>query len=304
MGRVMLLGSANMDLVVRTSRFPAIGETIMGSRFATFPGGKGANQAVAVGRLGGKPRFVAKIGNDAFGRELLHSLGSRGVDTGSVIMDPTHETGIAAITVDDEGRNTIVVAPGANGHLYPDEAVDAIEEIQPGILLAQLEIPLETVLAAALALPSDKLFILNPAPARELPDELLQRVDYLTPNETEAEFLTGIRLTNDESCIEAADILFARGVKNVIFTLGAQGCFLATPFFGQSLPTLAVHAIDTTAAGDAFNGALAHFLAQGRDIDNAALLANVVGALSTTKEGAQSSMPSLRDVREHAAELL
>lgn len=300
----MVLGSANMDLVVRTPRFPTTGETVMGTKFATFPGGKGANQAVAAGRLGGKPRFVAKIGSDAFGRELLHSLGVSGVDTGSVVMDPNHPTGVAAITVDDEGRNTIVVASGANGHLYADEATEAIEEINPGILLTQLEIPLETVLAAAHALPRDCLFILNPAPARELPSELLQRVDYLTPNETETEFLTGIRPSNDESCQKAADILFSRGVRNVIFTLGAQGSFLATPHFGQSLPTLSVHAIDTTAAGDAFNGALAHFLAEGRDIDNAVLLANVVGALSTTKEGAQSSMPSLRDVRQQASELL
>ncbi|AIE87745.1 ribokinase [Fimbriimonas ginsengisoli Gsoil 348] len=293
-----------MDLVVRTARFPEIGETIIGESFATNPGGKGANQAAAAGKLGGKPRFLAKVGADAFGRELLHSLGVCGVDTGSVIVDPTLVSGVAVITVDSEGRNTIVVSPGANGHLYADEVEGEIEEVGPEILLAQLEVPLEAVEAAAAKLPADKLFILNPAPARDLPDSLLQRVDYLTPNETETEFLTGIRPVTDEDCLAAADKLFAKGVRNVVITLGEHGCFLATPQFGQRFPTLEVRPVDTTAAGDAFNGALAFFLSEGRDIDNAILLANVVGALSTQKTGAQSSMPTMREVREAASELL
>jgi ribokinase len=292
-----------MDLVVRTPRFPEVGETILGDDFATYPGGKGANQAAAVGKLGGRPRFVAKIGGDSFGRELLSSLALCGVDTGSVVLDPTQSTGIAAITVDREGRNTIVVAPGANSALVPEDATDAIEEIDPGILLAQLEIPLEVIQAAADKLPADRLFILNPAPARDLPEALLRRVDYLTPNETETEVLTGVRPVTDEDCLRAADILFAKGVRNVVITLGDQGSFLATPQFGQRFPTMQVRPVDTTAAGDAFNGALAFFLSEGRDIDDAITLANVVGALSTLKEGAQASMPTVREVREQAGEL-
>lgn len=302
-GRVMVLGSANMDLVVGTSRFPEPGETILGDTFATFPGGKGANQAAAVGKLGGRPRFAAKVGCDNFGQDILMSLGACGVDTGSVVMDPSHATGVAAITVAMTGQNTIVVAPGANGHLYEDEAVDAVQEVDPGILLAQLEIPIPTVLAAAKALPPDRLFILNPAPAQELPEELLARVDYLTPNETETEILTGIRPTDEDSCMAAADILIARGVRNVIFTLGAEGAFLASPPIGQLFPTLQVRPVDTTAAGDAFNGGLAYFLSAGFPVENAILLANVVGALSTLKHGAQASMPTLREVKEQASEL-
>lgn len=300
----MVVGSANMDLVVRAPRFPLPGETLLGRDFATFPGGKGANQAAAAGRLGAKPRFVAKIGADAFGQALLSSLATSGVDTGSVIIDPTLSTGVAAITVDDAGQNTIVVAPGANGHLYADEAVGAVEEVDPGVVLCQLEAPLETVEAVAKSLVPGKLLILNPAPAAELSDTLLSRVDYLTPNETETEILTGIRPTDDTSCLDAAAKLFDRGVRHVIITLGDQGSFLATPQFGQHFPTMQVRPVDTTAAGDAFNGALAHFLSEGRDIDNAILLANVVGALSTLKHGAQSSMPTLRELREQTSELL
>lgn len=299
----MVLGSANMDLVVRASRFPEPGETLMGETFATFPGGKGANQAAAAGKLGARPRFVAKVGCDNFGQELLMSLGKCGVDTGNVVMDPSEATGIAAITVVASGQNSIVVAPGANARLTDEDATDAIQEIDPGVMLAQLEIPLETVAAAAQALPSDRLFILNPAPARDIPDALLARADYLTPNETETEILTGILPKDEAGCMEAARVLFDRGARHVIFTLGAEGSFLATPQFGQLFPTLMVRPVDTTAAGDAFNGALAHFLAEGRDIDNAILLANVVGALSTLKPGAQSSMPTLREVKEAAGEL-
>jgi len=299
----MVLGSANMDLVVRTPRFPEPGETILGDGFATFPGGKGANQAAACGKLGSRPAFASKIGSDAFGQQIISSLARSGVDTACVMMDPNHPSGIAVITVNESGQNTIVVASGANGHIYPDEAVDSIQEVDPATLLVQLEIPIETVLAAAKALPAERLFILNPAPARTIPDELYARIDYLTPNETEAEILTGIRPSNDTACMDAAAILFDKGVKNVIFTLGDQGCYLATPFFGQQIPTLSVRAVDTTAAGDAFNGALAHFLSEGRDIDNAAMLANVVGALSTLKPGAQSSMPTLREVKEAAGDL-
>lgn len=299
----MVLGSANMDLVVRSPRFPEPGETILGSGFATFPGGKGANQAAAAGKLGAKPRFAGKVGSDAFGQELLMSLGRCGVDTGSVVMDPIHPTGIAAITVANSGQNTIVVAPGANGQLRSEEAQDAVTEVMPGVLLAQLEIPIDAVLGGMRALATESLFILNPAPAQPIPDELLARADYITPNETETEILTGILPTNDDTCMEAAAVLFARGARNVIITLGEQGSFLATPQFGQLFPTFSVRAVDTTAAGDAFNGALAHFLSEGRDVDNAILLANVVGALSTTKAGAQASMPTLREVKEAASSL-
>ncbi len=292
---VMLVGSANMDLVVRATRFPLPGETLQGSGFQRFPGGKGANQATAAGKLGANVGILTKLGADPFGDELVASLSSAGVLTDWVLRDPAVSTGVALITVDDAGQNTIVVSPGTNALLVPSEVETAFRELSAKVVLAQLEIPLETVIAAS-KLGSDAIFILNPAPARHLPDDLLATVDYLTPNETEAEELTAILPSDDASCLACARILFDKGVKNVLFTLGARGSFLATTKYGRHFPTIPVKPIDTTGAGDAFNGAFAHFLASGEDIERAIHLANITGALSTTRAGAQASMPSLIEV--------
>jgi ribokinase len=271
-----------------------------------MPGGKGANQAAAVGKLGGKPRFVSKVGSDSFGLQILHELGVFGVDTGSVIVDPEETTGVALITVNDSGQNSIVVVPGANARLTGEEVREAVEEIQPGVVLAQLEIPLATVENLAAILAKDAIFILNPAPAplEPLSADLLSRVDFLTPNQSETEILTGTYPTNDETCMSAAAILFDKGVRNVLITLGDQGSYLANPMFGQYFPALSVTPVDTTAAGDAFNGAFAFFLSQGHDAANCVSLANVVGALSTQKNGAMASMPTLHELRRVASDLL
>jgi ribokinase len=293
---IMVLGSANMDLVVRAPRFPADGESLIGSGFGMYPGGKGANQAAAIGRLGGRPKFAAKVGCDSFGQELLHALGASGVDTGLVVMDPAYSTGVALITVADGGRNTIVTSPGANGQVTAEDAAGAVEEVRPFVFLAQLEVPMEAVAAAAGALASDALFVLNPAPAAEIPAEILSRVDYLTPNEVETQALTGIYPDTAEACEEAARRLLNLGVRNVVLTLGEQGSHMANSLFSQDFPALPVQAVDTTAAGDAFNGALAYFLAAGREIGDAVSFANVAGALSTLKPGAIPSLPTLREV--------
>jgi len=297
---VMLVGSANIDLVVRTRRFPLPGETLQGSEFRTFAGGKGANQAAAIGRLGGRAQLVAKVGVDAFGDQVIASLTACGVGTSFVLRDPIEATGVALITVDEHGQNTIVVAPGTNSLLTASEVRAACSAAEFSVLLAQLEIPLECVLEANHQA-GERTFILNPAPARVVPPELLSRVDYLTPNETEAEILTGILPTDTQSCLAAAMILLDKGVQNVLFTLGAQGSFLANAEGGRHFPSIEVDPVDTTGAGDAFNGAFAHLLASGEPVDWCIHLANIAGALSTTKPGAQASMPTLAEVLDRAA---
>ncbi len=294
--QVMLVGSANMDLVVRTPRFPSPGETLIGLGFQTFAGGKGANQAAAIGKLGGKCSLLAKVGKDSFGQALIASLIQAGVNTENVIEDPHEATGVAIITVDQSGQNTIVVAPGTNALLTPEEVQVGFLDATFDVVLAQLEIPLEAVLAASQFSDARK-FILNPAPARDLPNELLQRVDYLTPNETETQILTGIYPSDPTSCREAAQVLLRKGVKNVLITLGAKGSYLCNIEGEKHFPSIKVQPVDTTAAGDAFNGAFAWFLASGKPVFDAIRLANITGALCTTKMGAQASMPSLSEVQ-------
>lgn len=296
---VMLVGSANVDMVVRTHRFPSPGETLTGQSFQTFAGGKGSNQASAVGKLGGDAGIVAKVGTDVFGDQLVSGLVDCGVKTDWVLRDPYDSTGVALITVDDNGQNTIVVAPGTNALLTPAEVRSALDPIDFSILLVQLEIPMECVLTAA-EFATGRTFILNPAPASPLSDDLLSKVDYLTPNETEAQVLTGIFPSDNASCLAAAKVLLAKGVKNVLFTLGAHGSYLANAQGGRHFPSISVTPVDTTGAGDAFNGALALFLAQREAVERAIHLANITGALSTTKPGAQASMPTLVEVLARA----
>ncbi len=292
--RVNVVGSANMDLVVRTSRFPSPGETILGGEFSTFPGGKGANQAVAIAKLGGNPLFVGKVGADAFGQELTLSLGRAGVDVSELMVSEDHPTGIAVITVDRSGENTIVVASGANMAISPEEVDMVLTESPSTILLSQLEIPLATVIQAGKA--HHRIFVLNPAPAQALPDELLAMVDVLTPNESETEQLTGIMPVDHESCRKAASILLERGVKNVIITLGSAGCYWKGPAGEAAFDAFTVDPVDTTAAGDAFNGGLADALCRGQNLPSAIRFASAVAALSTTRHGAQTSMPTRNEV--------
>ncbi len=295
---VLVVGSANMDLVFHTARMPIPGETLLGGQFATHPGGKGANQAVAIGRLGGVVSFVGKVGLDVFGTALRQSLTAANVDV-EFLRTSEGPTGTAGIFVDDGGRNMIVVAPGANAEVSPQEVLHAIQAVGASVVLAQLEIPIEAVAAAVTA----ERFILNPAPACPLPDTLLARCFALTPNESELESLTGIAPTDDSVILRASKYLMDRGVLNVVVTLGEKGSSWVSAAGGRHFDAPAVTPVDTTAAGDAFNGALAMFLAEGRDLENAIPLANCVGALATTRAGAQESMPSRDELRALAGPL-
>ena len=291
MPRVAVVGSANMDLVVRAPRFPIAGETLLGGGFAAHPGGKGANAAVAAGRMGAEAAFVGMLGADAFGDALARSLGEAGVDLTHVLRAENTPTGVALITVADGGDNTIVVAPGANALVASEDVRAAILALEPAVTLVSLEIPLEAVAAC-----DGGFRIVNPAPAADLPDDFLPRIDLFTPNASEARFYTGIDPTDDASCLAAAHALFDKGLRRVLITLGAKGAFLASPAAGRHFPQLEVKAVDTTGAGDAFNGALAAFIAEGKDLEEAILLANIVGALTCTKAGAQEAMPTREEV--------
>ena len=283
-----------MDLVVKAPRIPAVGETILGEDFIMTPGGKGANQAVAAAKLGAEVYFIAKLGDDVFAEQSLNNFKKETVNTKYVIQTNEAPSGVALITVDDAGNNVIVVAPGANQRLSPDDVREAESDISSsGALAAQLEVPLETVeCAAQLANNSGVPFILDPAPAQKLSLEHLKMVDVLTPNETEAQILTGIEVTDEDSARTAAKKLLENGVKSVILTMGAKGFLLADNDRMEFVPGVKVDAVDATAAGDAFTGSLAVGLAQGKTLADAALFANYVAALSVTKMGAQSSMPT------------
>jgi len=292
--RVMVVGSANLDMVFQTQRFPNPGETLLGGEFASHPGGKGANQAVAVGKLGGEVSFVGCIGSDAFGDVLRDSLVQAGVDVTHLLRHPTTPSGCAGIVVDAAGSNQIIVAPGANMELTAAQVHAALAQNTDSSVLVQLEIPMAAVKAAATR---GRLF-LNPAPAQSLDDELLAKTFAITPNETETELLTGIRPQNPETCRSAAKALFDKGVQNVVLTLGEKGCFWMSDKGELYVPALEANAIDTVAAGDAFNGALAWFYSETGDLPNALVRANQVTALSVTKRGAQSSMPTREELEQ------
>ena len=303
--RIVVVGSSNMDLVVKSARIPVVGETILGGDFIMTPGGKGANQAVAAAKLGAEVYFVAKLGDDIFSRQSLANFEKETVNTKYVTQSREAPSGVALITVDRAGDNVIVVAPGANQELSPDDVKAAESTISSsGAVAAQLEVPLETVEAAArLASDSGVPFILDPAPAQKLSPGLLQMVDVLTPNETEAEILTGIKVTDTDSARAAAKDLLKRGAGAVILTMGVKGFLLATGNRAEFVPAVKIDAVDTTAAGDAFTGSLAVSLARGKTLAEAAKFANHVGALSVTKVGAQSSMPSSEEVENFVKEM-
>ncbi|MCP4259520.1 MAG: ribokinase [Planctomycetes bacterium] len=287
-----------MDLVVKSPRIPAVGETILGGDFIMTPGGKGANQAVAAAKLGADVCFIARVGSDIFAQQSLSNFKKEAVNTKYITQTKEVPSGVALITVDDSGNNVIVVAPGANKMLSPDDVKRAESDISSsGALVAQLEIPLETVeFAAQLANNCEVLFILDPAPAQKLDTKLLTMVNVLTPNETEAEILTGIEVTDENSACIAAKKLLAYGVKSVILTMGAKGFLLADNDRMEFVSGVEIDAVDTTAAGDAFTGSLAVGMAQGKTLYDASLYANYVSALSVTKMGAQSSIPTTETV--------
>lgn len=298
MNKILVIGSSNTDMVIKTTKMPAPGETILGGTFIMNPGGKGANQAVAATRLGGQVSFVMKRGNDLFGNQSVGLLMREGIDTEHIIKDMKLPSGVALITVDARGENSIVVAPGANGNLNPEDIPPGLFDCGLyGILLLQLEIPLKTVEFSALeASKCGMKVILNPAPAQSLSDALLKNVWLATPNETEAEALTGVCIDDTLSAEKAADILLTKGVKNVIITLGEEGAFVKSQVFTGMIPGKRVEAIDTTAAGDVFNGALAVAIAEGKDIPEAVAFANRAAAISVTRLGAQASCPYRKEV--------
>ncbi len=293
-----VVGSLNMDLVARAPRIPRPGETIIGGEFRNVPGGKGANQAIAAARLGATVSMVGRVGRDTFAGPLLDNLDADGIDHTFVVQDPEAATGVALIVVDDGGENSIVVAPGANMRLSPAD-VDGAEAAIAGAdaLLLQLEIPLETVIRAAeIARARGVKIILNPAPARSLPAELLSLVDVLIPNESETALLTGLPVGNQAEARTAAAALQDSGVGTVILTLGERGAMLATEGKTELFPAFDVTPVDTTAAGDAFVGGFAVALAEGRTLPEAVRWGNGAGGLAATKLGAQPSLPARRDL--------
>ncbi|MDP3062969.1 MAG: ribokinase [Chloroflexota bacterium] len=308
MSTIVVLGSVNMDVVATAPRFPQPGETISGTRFVTAPGGKGANQAVAAARLGAHVVMIGRVGSDVFGKQLLDSLKGNGVDTSGIVRDRRNHSGIAHITLNAQGQNTIIVVPGANGACGQAEVVRAVAALAPGsdrglegasALMLQLEIPVEVSLAAAReAVRLDVPVILDPAPANPIPEELFKLASYLTPNETEAQALVGFPVTDAPSAQRAARQLLRRGAGCVVIKMGGLGAYYACTYGGEFLPALAVEVVDTVAAGDAFNGALAVALAEGVELRDAMTWAMAAGALAVTKPGAQDSMPHRGELEE------
>jgi ribokinase len=302
MPHIVVVGSLNMDLVVEVPTIPLPGETVLGKNFATFPGGKGANQAVAAARLGARVSLIGRVGNDAFGAQLLASAKADGIDVTHVGCDESAATGVAMIAVDKDGQNSIAVASGANYRLtsgHVREAWSQLEDVDT--LVMPLETPMETIdTAVSLARQNGVRVLLNPAPAQPLPNTILANVDVLVPNEPETEQLTGRSLATAADRREAAKDLLENGVGSVVLTLGARGALVLSsednhPMFSM-IKSYAVQVVDTTAAGDAFVGALAVSLSEGSSLVEAAAFANACGALAVTKAGAQPALPHRHEV--------
>ena len=297
MKNICVIGSLNMDLVVKVDTMPKGGQTLIGSNFKEVPGGKGANQAVAMARLGGNVSMIGKVGNDGFGQTLLNALKTDNVNTDYIGIEEG-PTGVALITVDKNAENSIVVAPGANFKVAVEDIDNNIEAINNSdIVVVQLETPLETIkYGLKKAKEAGKYTILNPAPAVVLEDEIIKNVDLLTPNETELEILSGVEINTEDDIKRAAQIMIDKGVKELIVTLGSKGSLYINKERSMFKSAYKVQAVDTTAAGDSYTGALSVAFANNKDVEEAMDFASKVGALSVMKEGAQSSLPTLKDV--------
>ncbi len=296
--KIFVVGSANTDMVVRSGHIPVPGETVLGGEFLMNPGGKGANQAVAAARLGGDVTFVARVGDDLFGRQDIEGYDKEGIDTRFISVDPVAPSGVALIMVDGKGENCISVAKSANDTLTPEH----IKLVEPhfgsnDFLLMQLETPLETVTyTAAAARAKGMTVILNPAPGRSLPRELLVNVNIIIPNETEAELITGVHIDDEASARRAADSIADMGVDTVIITMGCKGVFVRQSGICDFIPAHKVVASDTTAAGDTFCGAFVVALSEGRTVAEAVRFGNSAAAISVTRVGAQSSVPTREEL--------
>ena len=299
MSRVVVIGSINTDLVVKSPRIPVPGQTLMGHSFITTGGGKGANQAVAAARLGAEVSLIAKIGNDAFGKMSVENFKKEKIDTAHIYTDKDAPSGVAFIVVDDKGENIIVVAPGANATLNEKDIQDAEAVIQEAaIVLFQLEIPMTAVAEGIrLAKKHKRMVMLNPAPAAAIPGEILSSVDIITPNQTEVLALTGIAVNDIITAQHACDVLHGNEISTVIVTMGEQGAYISSRNYkGLVAGFNAGTVVDTVAAGDTFCGGLAIAIAEGKTLPDAVQFANAAAALSVTKAGAQASIPGRAEV--------
>lgn len=298
--RIVVVGSSNTDMIIQAARIPRPGETILGGEFTMAAGGKGANQAVAAARAGGQVTFVARVGDDIFGRQAIDGFVKDGINVDHVTKDGQAPSGVALIFVAADGENSIGVASGANGRLSPadvDKAAAAVGSAD--VVVMQLETPIDTIRSTAkMAASHGVRVILNPAPAQPLSDDILKCVSILTPNETEAELLTGIKVDNDEQAAAAAKTLRGHGIAIVILTLGARGVYVSSDELTGIVPGFKVKPVDTTAAGDVFNGALAVAMAEGRPLAEAIRFANAAAAISVTRLGAQPSAPKRAEIEQ------
>jgi ribokinase len=297
-GNIVVVGSSNTDMILQMEHIPRPGETILGGRFSMAAGGKGANQAVAAARAGGQVTFLARVGRDMFGRQAIEGFRRDGIDVRHVIEDEEAPSGVALIFVAASGENSIGVASGANLRLSPADVERVAEMIASAdVLVMQLETPLETVRAAAqIAAAHHVPVVLNPAPAQPLDNQLLRLITVLTPNESEAELLTGLRVADETTASQAAGQLRAKGVGQVIVTLGARGALVSAAEFTGHVPAFAVKPVDTTAAGDVFNGALAVAMSEGESLEQSVRFASAAAALSVTRLGAQPSAPRREEI--------
>ena len=301
--KVVVVGSYNTDLTIKTGRIPRPGETIIGGIFSEGSGGKGANQAVAAARAGADVSFIARVGNDMLGKEGIQRLTEERIDTRYILTDDDVPTGVAFIVVDKHGENSIVVASGANARLSPIDIETALDEISTaGILLVQLESPIDAIRAAIKkSHKNGAVVILNPAPAQSLERNFLKEIDIITPNKVEAEMISGIKVTDVESLHTIAKKFIEFGIKNVLITLGSKGVFVGSSDQMELIPGYKVCSIDSTGAGDVFSGSLAALLSEGMPIEKATKLANASASISVTRMGAQNSAPKRKEIENFIA---
>jgi ribokinase len=295
---ILVIGSSNTDMVVKSTKLPLPGETLMGGSFFMNAGGKGANQAVAAARLGGNVTLVTKVGNDIFGEQSIAGFKKENIQTGFVFVDEEAPSGTALIMVNEEGENCIVVAPGANANLLPVDIKDLYLINNAAIILMQLEIPMETIEAVIkMAKVNHQKVVINPAPAQILADKLLDGLFLITPNETEATFLTGIKVADAETASQAASVFLNKGVQNIIITMGKQGAFFQNKKNKLMIPAPIVKALDTTAAGDTFSGAITVALTENMDWETAIKFAIEAASIAVTRLGAQASVPYRSEIK-------